>query len=233
MSRSTPTLTNPSKHFFRWKDGKITYYSKEKQSDIEVKLPFEFLVLDQLATITGFCEPDNSGYWSNEVRKVAEEPFTVKTGKGVKQSGLYKDLTDVRSKGAKYAKSIYIAYFDPEYDALVIGNMQVSGASLTAWIDASKKYVVDNGKLRITGATEATKGKVTFYVPTFEWLPSETVEDETAIKLDKELQVYLSQYLAPRPNVFDKDDDMQSLIDSGEPLNEEEMAEMPEGFLKD
>jgi len=33
--------------------------------------------------------------------------------------------------------------------------------------------------------------------------------------------------------VFDKDDDMQSLIDSGEPLNEEEMAEMPEGFLKD
>jgi len=196
MSRSNPGLTNPAKHFFKWSGskGKLVYYDKENKQEVEVKLPFTFMVLDQLATITGFCESDASQYWSNEVRSVAKEEFTVRTSNGTKQSGLYKDLADVRSKGAKYAKSVYIAYKEGgEYH---IGNLKASGAALTAWIELSNNHVVTNGKITLTGAEEAKKGATTYFTPTFEWQNAEKDEDEAAIALDKELQVYLSQYLS-------------------------------------
>lgn len=197
MSRSNPTPTNPAKRFLTWKGSKgiLVYWDKEKEAEVEVKLPFTFLVLDQLATITGYCEPDESSYWSNEVRSVAKEELTVKTSRGTKQVGLYKDLADVRSKGAKYAKSIYIAYFDG--DEMVIGNIKASGAALTAWIEFSNKSVVANGKVTLTGAEEAKKGTTVYFVPTFEWSNSTSDDDQLAIELDKELQVYLSLYLSP------------------------------------
>lgn len=196
MSRSNPTPTNPAKRFFKWSGskGKLVYYDKEKQVEVEVSLPFEFLVLDQLATITGYNEQDQSNYWSNEVRSVAKEELTVRTAKGTKEIGLYKDLTDVRSKGAKYAKSVYISYKDG--DGFQLGNLKASGAALTAWIELSNKHQVENGKIVLTGAEEAKKGATTYFVPLFEWKNSDSTEDEVAIELDKELQVYLSQYLS-------------------------------------
>lgn len=195
MSRSNPTTTNPAKRFFRWSGskGKLAYYDKEKQEEVEVRFPFTFLVLDQLATMTGYNEQDQSNYWSNEVRSVAKEELTVRTSKGVKQIGLYADLTDVRSKGAKYAKSVYIAYYDG--DELVLGNLKASGAALTAWIELSNRTNVENGKVTLTGAEEAKKGATTYFVPVFESGHSTTEEDARAIELDKELQHYLAQYL--------------------------------------
>lgn len=200
MSRSNPTPTNPAKRFFKWSGskGKLVYYDKEQQKEIEVKPPFEFLVLDQLATITGYNEQDSSNYWSNEVRSVAKEELTVRTSKGTKQVGLYKDLTDVRSKGAKYAKSVYVAYKDG--DQMVIGNLKASGAALTSWIELSNKCVTENGKIVLSGSQEAKKGATTYYTPVFEWTHSSTDEDSEAIRLDKELQIYLSQYLNTRTN---------------------------------
>jgi len=198
MSRSNPQLTNPAKRYFKWSGstGELSYYDKEKKEDFVVHLPFRFLVLDQLATITGFSEPDQSSYWSNEVRSVAREEFSVRTSKGNKQSGFYRDLTDVRSKGAKYTKSIYIAYHQSGEDGWVIGNLKASGAALTAWIEFSKECIVENGKIVLTGSTEATKGSNTYRIPTFEYFASDAEEDGIAIDLDKELQIYLSQYLA-------------------------------------
>lgn len=196
MSRSNPIPTNPAKRYFKWSGskGKLMYYDKEKQQEVEVKLPFTFLVLDQLATITGFNEQDKSSYWSNEVRSIAKEELVVRTSNGTKQSGLYKDLADVRSKGAKYAKSVYLAFEDNgEY---VIGNLKAAGAALTSWIEFSNKVVVTNGKVSLTGSEEAKKGATTYFTPTFLWSSSDTDQDEIANDLDKELQVYLSQYLA-------------------------------------
>lgn len=219
MSRSNPTPTNPAKRFLSWKGSKgiLVYWDKEKEAEVEVKLPFTFLVLDQLATITGYCEPDESSYWSNEVRSVGKEELTVKTSRGTKQVGLYKDLADVRSKGAKYAKSIYIAYFDG--DEMVIGNIKASGAALTAWIEFSNKNVVANGKVTITGKEEAKKGTTVYFTPVFEWSNSTSDDDQLAIELDKELQVYLSLYLSP-PN-FDR---AQELVGVTEEDSDEDLS---------
>lgn len=212
MSRSQPTVTNPARRFFSWRNGKLAYYDKEKQENIDIKIPFEFLVLDQLATMTGFCEPDSSSYWSNEVRSVAKEDFTVRTSKGIKGIGLYKDLADLRGKGAKYAKSVYIAY--QEDDEYLLGNLKVSGAALTAWIGLSNRYPLENGKVTLVGSDQAKKGATTYFIPIFEWSASETVEDNAAIKLDRELQVYLSRYLSENPHSRTEDEDMNSLIES-------------------
>lgn len=201
MSRSNPAPANPAKRFFRWRgeQGELTYYDKEKQEEIVVKRPFTFMVLDELATITGFCEPEESSYWSNEVRSVAREELTVKTSKGVKQVGLYKDLADVRSKGAKYAKSIYIAFKDNEEDGWKIGNIRAHGAALTAWIEFGNKQITELGKITLVGSETAKKGKTVYHIPTFEWTNAETEEDEIAKELDQELQIYLAQYLAGVP----------------------------------
>lgn len=222
MSRSQPTPINPAKRFFKWSgnDGKLVYYDKEKAVEVEVALPFEFLVLDQLATMAGFCEPDSSSYWSNEVKFIKSDQLVVRTSKGIKETGKYEDLTDVRSKGAKYAKSIYIAYL--EGDQYVIGNIKAYGAALTAWIDLSGRYNVEKGKVSLTGSTEGKKGSNTYCIPTFEWQASETLEDETAERLDKELQVYLSQYLNAAKPYTDPDGDMESLIAGGEPVTDED-----------
>lgn len=197
MSRSNPTPTNPSQHFFSWSGskGRLEWYDKEKQERIPVKIPFEFMVLDELATITGFNEQDSSSYWSNEVRSVAKEELNVKTSRGTKQVGLYKDLADIRGKGAKYAKSIYIAHKDGSGN-YVIGNIKASGAALTAWIELGNKYVVGNGTVSLVGSTEGKKGATVYKIPTFEYRSSTEEENKLAIDLDKELQLYLSQYLA-------------------------------------
>ena len=113
-------------------------------------------MLDELATITGFCEPAKSSYWSNEVRSVANEEFTVKTSNGTMEVGLYRNLTDVRSKGAKYAKSIYVSF--NENGNWRMGNIKASGAALTAWIEFGKKHQVMGGRCSITGSEKAKKG---------------------------------------------------------------------------
>lgn len=211
MSRSQPTLTNPAKRFMKWSGSKgtLSYYDKENQTEVEVKLPFTFLVLDQLATITGYSDQDESSYWSNEVRSVAKEQLTVKTSKGIKEVGLYKDLME-RSKGAKYAKSVYVAYDTGTDEGYVIGNLKLFGAALTAWIEFSKRCAnVELGKISLTGSEEAKKGTTVYRTPTFEWAASGADEDSIALELDKELQVYLSQYLNPRPNLFDRIEEPQ------------------------
>jgi hypothetical protein len=199
MSRSQPQLTNPAGRFFTWSGshGQLEWYDKENQKNVPVKLPFTFLVADQLSTITGYSDADESGFWSNEVRSIRNEELTVRTKKGTRYVGLYKNDQGIVQlpTGARYAKSIYIAYYD-ENGELQLGNIKASGVALTAFIELTGKHIVENGKCAITGSTEGKKGTTVYQIPTFEWSNSTAEEDEIAVTLDKELQVYLSQYLA-------------------------------------
>lgn len=193
MSRSSPTITNPAVHFFEWSGsrGEISYYDREKKENIPVKLPFEFLVLDELSTITGWSDQDQSSYWSNEVRSVGKDELTVRTKHGIKVTGNYQK--DIKGRYGKYTKSIYIAY--KEAGEYVICNLKASGAALNAWIDFSSNYRVQNGKVTITGGREEKKGATVFQVPVFEYSEASKEEDDIAVALDKQLQEFLAQYL--------------------------------------
>ena len=235
MSRSNPTIANPAVKFFNWAgaDGELVYWDKEQEKRISQKLPFEFMVLDQLATIAGFSDEDQSGFWSNEVRNTKSDELTVKTGKGTRFTGLYADLASERDcKGAKYAKSVYIAFKDG--NELVIGNIKVYGAALTAWIDFTKKTDVYKCAVVLKGKSDVqTKGKTEYYLPVLEKKEVSADTNEHAVELDRELQTYLRAYFSIR-NVDEEtakhslsDEPPIESYDEGEPIPEEDLANIP------
>lgn len=198
MSRSNKQegSQNPAKMWFEWSGatGQIKYFDKNKNENLFLPLPFNFLVLDQLSTLTGYHDEKQSGIWANEVRNVRIEPFIVRTKEGIYGKGTYDMVKNL--KGVRYTKSIYIAYYD-ENKELQIGNLKAVGSSLSAWIEFTKGKDVYENAVSITKAVQAKKGATKYFVPVFE--VKSPVSEETnalALELDKELQAYLTDYLA-------------------------------------
>jgi hypothetical protein len=187
--------------------GTLSWYNKEKAENTLVKLPFEFLVLDyQLATIKGYNKATKVSYWSNEIRstRLRSDEFIVRTKQGPVYTGLYKDEQGnvLIPRVCEYTQSVYIAYKDG--DDWAIGNINMKGSSRSAWFDFTKTCNVENGKVTITkGAMQEAKTGP-FYPPVFTWSHSDAEEDKMASLLDKELQVYLSQYLTPKVEDVEK-----------------------------
>lgn len=191
-------LRNPATRFFEWSSNEktLTWYDKEEKKNVTVELPFVFLVLDQLSTITGWSDNDQSGIWSNEIRDTRKDILTVRTKLGTKDVGLYEKVKHV--PGARYTRSIYIAFKDG--DELVLGHLKLKGAANSAWIEFTKSAGdIYAGAVRVTGAVEGKKGATVYYSPEF---AMNSVSKETldkADELDRQLQAYLSVYLARSP----------------------------------
>lgn len=218
MSRSNPTLTNPAQHFFEWKGsaGKLQWYNKESEKNVEVRLPFEFLVLDELATIVGYNKRDESGFWSNEVRNIKKDVLYVRTRRGPFEAELYENLTQTLKSGGKYAKSIYIAH-KGEGGQYMLGNIKASGSALSAWIEFSKKHATQSGKIIMKRGPKQQAPTGEFYPPIFEWVKASDEENDEAVSLDRDLQIYLNQYLTA-PKV---DDDAQGIEEPGQATPEQ------------
>lgn len=235
MSRSNPELINPAVKFFEWKGrvGKLQYYDKDKKESFDVSLPFEFLVLDQLSTITGFSKILGGGFYANEVRSTKREILYVKMHKQPFEEGLYENLSLTMRKGGKYAKSIYIAY--KEHGEYVIANIKASGSANTAWITFNKENKVENGKVIMTKDLVQTGETGEFYPPKFTYEHSDATEDSAAIALDKELQIYLNQYLAHNNEVVIEDvntnnslpDNAQQAVEQYEEAHPKQELQLP------
>lgn len=203
MSRSAPTQNNPnpSTRWLEWKggDGTLEYYDKQTKEKVTVPPPFKFLVLDQLSTVTGYCEKNEAGIYANEVRDVRADALFVKVFKGgALANGLWEDVKDkVKAAGGKFACSVYIAFRENKSAPLQIGNIKISGCALGPWFDFRKKHQSEINEKAVTirvGAQEK-KGGTKFFPPLFE--PSE-ISAETnaeAVALDAELQEFLAVYL--------------------------------------
>lgn len=191
---------SPAKHFLRVKSGSVNYYDKEEGQNIDVPVPLEFVVLDQLGTVKGWSDADQSGYWSNEVKSSSTEPVTVRTKLGEKATGIWKEIKgNPFVAGAKFNASVYIATKGRE--GLEIQNIAFSGASLNAWIEfvnANKGVTRGKNKVVITGFLDAKKGAVKYQVPVFEAVEITEEELEAATTLDVELQNYLDAYFSNR-----------------------------------
>jgi hypothetical protein len=204
MSRSNPTaagLPNPSTRFFEWSggEGKLGYYDKEKKEMIEVKTPFRFLFLDQMATVKGYNKKRKTGLYANEVRDTKLEPLRVKffEGKEDVATGLWVDIKDkvVASSGG-FCANVYIAYKDG--NELKIGSIAMKGCSLGPWFDFQKKFrkemheksiIIKPGKMNDEGAIEFTP-------PIFEVGDITPETDARAKELDAELQKYFDSYFS-------------------------------------
>lgn len=191
--------TNPARHFIKVKSGALSYYDKEAGENVEVPTPFKFVVLDQLATIKGWSDQDESGYWSNEVKSVGRDVLNVRTKAGLKESGLWKDIKgSVGIAGAKYHASIYVAATGR--DGLQIENIAFTGAALNAWIEFTKANDVRKNTVTLTEWADAKKGSVKYKVPVFTAEPMEDAERDEAVELAKQLREYHNQYFNYTPD---------------------------------
>jgi len=201
MSRSKPAGEgNPATRHFEWKggDGHVEYYDKDLKKKVTVDLPFRMIVLDQLATVVGYNDDMKEGITSNEVRSTKRDGLRVRFfKKGTIAEGLWEHIKPVvKSKGGKYATSVYIAYVDEDGE-LKLGRFIASGSSLSPWIEFNKGNREAIGKMAVVlnkGGTEK-KGTNTYFVPAFSVEDISEEEDDMAKDLDVKLQAYLSGYL--------------------------------------
>jgi len=201
MSRSNPRTTNPAAHFIGWSgsEGALSYWDKEEKEDVPVEFPFTFLVLDELNTVRGFQDSSKSGFFANEVRDVTKDEISVRTKKGLVGKGLWAELKNIT--GTKYAKSIYIAMKD-DTGELILANLTLSGAALTAWIEFNKTYNVYKGAVTIVGAgPEQKKGATKYFAPEFKGINVSDETDAAATALDAQLQEYLNDYFNRKESI--------------------------------
>jgi hypothetical protein len=200
MSFSQPTkVENPALHFYEWRNGQLSRYDKETKENIAIKLPFTFVVLDELTTVTGFHEPSNSGIFSNEIKHMDRQTLRVRAFKGGDiATGLYAKIKDtIKANGGRYTRSVYIA--EKVGSGYVISHIKFTGAAFSAWLDFTREHNVEQGIVRLTGSVEGKKGATVYQIPTFEYekLDPETHAKtiEACTKLDTDLQAYLTRYM--------------------------------------
>lgn len=194
MSLSSPRVESPvRKHFkLRASTGDVVYYNKAEAKEVEVPLPFRFIVLDVLTTVGGFHEPSNSGIWSNEVRSSTKDVLRIRNKSGLLLEGPYSEVKDrLKSLGGKFANAVYIAYQDGS--EWTLGKITFIGASVSAWFDfgTGKRLDADPG-VAVTGFSAQQKGRTEYFVPEFDhWaVPAHDLSAATA--LDRDLQEYLA-----------------------------------------
>jgi hypothetical protein len=187
MSISEPrtNIDKPTKKYIQLKNGNFQYYDKEKGENVEVALPVEFIVCDELATIKGWNDEQQAGIYSNEVRNTTREELVVRCKGQEIVKGIYQDIKG-KLDGGRYAKSVY-AVAGGE-----LVNFCFVGASLSAWIE--KVVEVAKPKFTVNEFIDGKKGATKYKIPVFEVSEATEEEWEEAKKIDKEiLQPYFKK----------------------------------------
>jgi hypothetical protein len=215
ISNQSGHSKNPAVVFLQYNSDKETfvYYDKDKKENVAIPLPFSFIVMDRLATITGWCESLKTGVFSNEVHNTTKEQLNVRTFKGgIKKVGFYSEIKgEVIEMGGKYTASLYVMPLDGEFKGQIV-NLQLKGASLMPWIEAQK----NGNTFMVRGVKTEKKGRVTFTCPVFEDFKATEDQLASAIELDKALQAYLVEYkTAKREDVAPK---TERLVDKKDPV---------------
>ena len=212
MSRSNPTdsTPNPSTRWYEWdgSNGQVRHYDKTAKSlkdstklgaNIVSKLPFVFILLDELASVRGWHDASDSGIFSNEVRDTRAETLVVKSFKGgILAEGFYANIRDrISAQGGHFTTNLYIGYKDAEGN-LAIGSLQLKGAALNSWVEFKKAHRQEIYKkaVKITGYVEGKKGKIVFRTPTFVIQDISEKTNTEAVTLDALLQHYLKGYFS-------------------------------------
>ena len=224
--------SNPAAKFIEWKsnDKCFSYYDKaiaeslqgsdaeviKAKANVQIALPFKFLVLDELSFVKGWSDALTGNIISNEVKFISKETLIAKCyHKNVKgesvtteiAKGLYKDIKDqVVTAGAKYHKSIYVMLEDGS-----LANIKFKGACVGKWADFTQKTrnrLADEWVI-VAKAEDGKKGAVKFSTPSFSFANS--ISEEEAIMADDAfniLESYLKTYLAKaEPAIVEEEDD--------------------------
>lgn len=218
MSRSNQTenAVNPAQKFIEWSgsEGKFKYFDKEKKENVFIELPFYFLPLDQLSTTKGYDEKAGLGFYSNEIRNTKTDMLTVRTKNGVVMTGLYENVKEkLSSRGLDYVQSVYVAI--KEGKSYVLANLQLKGSALGPYIEFCKGKKMSEIGVAVKKANPMKKGATKYFEPVYEILKVSEEANNAAIELDKELQEYLTPYLAKNASTVAAGEVVDSNQDNG------------------
>lgn len=198
MSLSQPKLINPAKKFIEWSgDVQVNswfYYDRDQKKKIFFnEKPIKFIILDQLATVTGYNEKSGTGIYANEIKYAAQE-LNVRTFSGEQiAKGFWKDIKEtVEGHGGKYTKSVYGAMVTDNGLELVC--IKFHGSALN-WIN--QRFREDGSIIELMNGNDSSKekkGKNEYYCPRYNRLPADPLLTSIAVEMDKELQAYLNKY---------------------------------------
>ena len=198
MSRLDDEIKNPAKIFLKLKgSGGFEYFDKtkgEKGEKVSIPLPFTFMALDTLATVKGYSDSTQSGFWSNEVRNIGKDQLTVRTKAGIAAKGTYSEvMANKACTGAKFCQSVYAVSTINGKPEII--NIQMMGTALSAWIDFAKNNKIFKGAIKVASMKQGKKGATVYQTPVFEAIDATPEADAKAKEMNKELKTYLDAYL--------------------------------------
>lgn len=196
------------------KGGQFSYWDKEKEENIPVKLPFKFCLLNQdLVNFKGYDEKNKRAVWSNEVRdKDHVVHLRAKDEKLLefKLSEYKLNKDKIKGLGGRYTKSLYLGV--EVNGTWEVWNIQGAGSFLTGSVDFENPQAdekedgwfnftkVNKSKLftnfiEVNGYKPKKKGTSKYVIPTFSI--GDVISDEDSVtlnELDKSLNEYLDYY---------------------------------------
>jgi hypothetical protein len=194
--------TNPATKFIDWKsnDKCFSFYDRETSANVQIPLPFKFLVLDELHTVKGWNDASSSQINSNEVKFISRDEMTVKPFKGNEiAKGLYKDIKEkIKAAGGHYVKSVYCMLEDGS-----IANLQLKGAACQSYGDftAKTRSRLTDEWVVVAKAIDGKKGAVKYTTPGFAFDKSlSESEADLADEAFNTLEAYLKTYLSKIEN---------------------------------
>ena len=208
-------VSSPVEKYIEWKsnDKAFSYYDKEKQDRVPVKMPITFIALDDFFGVSG-GEMDDSGTFhpvkSGIAAHLGKQIVVKKDGQTVVQ-GIWKEIKDkVKSIGGRYTSYTY-AVIDGELVCF-----KFAGAALAAWFE--KKG--DGAKVTVKDSVEKKKGGIKYFSPVFE---TSELSDKDIAELEKsDALKKFDEYAEAKKKQKLSDDDTES--DPGEKEIEPNLA---------
>lgn len=169
---------SPVQLYYDWRsdENSFCYYDKEADSRVAAGIPFKFLVLKQMVSVTGVHPSTKVGIYSNQVKYTTKEELTVRYQDGTDLAkGYWKDIKDlVKQNGGHYTKIIY----GMDVDGVIIC-IRIRGEALLSWghiVGKNEKRQFDEWILNDDYESKVYDEKP-YSVPSFKFGGSVSVED--------------------------------------------------------
>ena len=229
MSFNTPKIERPYAKTYEYKgtagNGHFRYYDGTKNHTLPAADLAPFVVLEEMKSISGFCEEKNRGIWSNEVLNLQTEPFKVRVDKVIICEGIYGDIKDtIKANGGKFTCVVF---------ALIKGEivrLLFAGSGCGGWIDKGFDPMAKQCGVKLTGTQSGKKGQTSFETPLFEPVTLNAEQIAEAIKQCDLLTAWLDSKQTETADDGPSDADERAAIESvnQEPAGNRNFAEAAE-----
>lgn len=165
---SAPKAQHPSLSWANRKNNAFFAWDRDKQEEVEYKLPEEFVVIADSWSVKWYLW-DKGWVWSPEVYSFANDPFIIRSNSGeILYEWLWKDIKEkVKAVGLKLTKNIHI--FDPKKPD-EIRTICIKGAWLKSRMevfDGENRNAPAFKRIKLEKVADAKNGWVKYSYPVF------------------------------------------------------------------